>query len=123
MNDPNCRSLNYRSAPNCRSLCSLHLEVVELARLRARNELGPMHRDTHQRGRSVEGATFFEAQCAAVTLGDLTRRVDGNTIARALLDEVERVWRRFVRGAMRHRVGGTIKNAQPRRTDPLMVPE
>ena len=63
--------------------------MVELARLRARDEPGPVHRDALQRRRRVEGAALLEAQCAAVALGDLARSVDDSAPARALLDQVE----------------------------------
>ena len=63
--------------------------MVELARLRARDEPGPVHRDALQRGRRVESATLLEAQHTAVALGDLARRVDGGAVAAALLDQVE----------------------------------
>ena len=97
--DHNTPSINAQ-----RALCSLHLEVVELARLRARDELGPVHRDAHQRGRRVEGATLLEAQHTAVALGDLAGRVGNGAVAAALLDQVEGaceggvcVWRPCVR--------------------------
>ena len=63
--------------------------MVELARLRARDELGPVHRDTTQRGRRVEGAALLEAQRTAVALGDLAGRVGNGAFAAALLDQVE----------------------------------
>ena len=63
--------------------------MVELARLRARDELGPVHRDTTQRGRRVEGAALLEAQRTAVALGDLAGRVGNGAVAVALLDQFE----------------------------------
>ena len=45
---------------------SHHLQVVQLAGLRARNNLGAMQSDTRQRAWGVEGTALLEAQRAAV---------------------------------------------------------
>ncbi len=56
--------------------CTLHLEVIELARLRARHEPRPVHGDAQKRAWSVEGAALLEAQRRAVALGELVVLVE-----------------------------------------------
>ena len=68
---------------------TLHLEVVELSRLRARHQLGPVHGDALQRARRVEGAALLEAQRRAVALGDLAGLVERGGVALALLQQRE----------------------------------
>ena len=53
---------------------SLDEEVVELARLRAGDDAGPVRRNARKRARRVEGAPFLEAERRAVALGNLSLR-------------------------------------------------
>ena len=81
--------------------CSLlHLQVVELAGLRARNEPWPVHRHALQWRRCIEGPTFLETKRRAVALRDLTgaRVVERAAIALALLDELEAICEPRARG-------------------------
>ena len=67
--------------------CTLHLEVIELARLRARHESRPVQGDAQKRARSVEGAALLEAQRRAVALGELVVLVESTV---ALLQQRKR---------------------------------
>ena len=76
--------------------------MVQRARLRARDEPGPVHRDALQRAGRVEDATaLLEAQGRAVALRDRARprRVERAAVALALLDELQSVWMGGGRGA------------------------
>ena len=69
--------------------------MVQLARLRARDEPGPVHRDALQwAGRVEDAAALLEAQGRAVALRDRARprRVERAAVAFALLDELQSVW-------------------------------
>ena len=68
--------------------------MVQLAGLCARDEPGPVHRDTHQWAGRVEGAAaLLEAQGRAVALRDSTRprRVERAAVALALLKELQTI--------------------------------
>ena len=68
--------------------------MVQLARLRARDEPGPVHRTAMQwAGRVEDAAALLEAQGRAVELRDRTRprRIELATVALALLDELQSV--------------------------------
>ena len=81
--------------------CSLlHLQVVELAILCARDEPRPVHRDALQWVWCVEAPTFLETKRRAVALRDFTgaRVVERAAIALALLDELEAICEPRARG-------------------------
>ena len=88
----------------------LHLQVVQRARLRARDEPGPVHRDALQwAGRVEDAAALLEAQGRAVALRDRARprRVERAAVALALLDELQSVWVGAGRGARAFFAGNT----------------
>ena len=78
------------SSPSGLSL--LHLQMVQLAGLRAGHEPRPVHRDAHQRARRVErAAAFLELQRRALALRDGvgSRRIERAAVALALLEELQ----------------------------------
>ena len=73
---------------------SQHLQVVQLAGLRAGHEPRPVRRDATQRARRVERATaFLELQRRALALGNRvgSRRIERAAAALALLEELQAV--------------------------------
>ena len=84
----------HTPAPHERRTLPQHLQVVQLARLRARDEPGPVHRDAQQwAGRVEDAAALLEAQGRAVALRDRTRprRVERAAVALALLKELQTI--------------------------------
>ena len=70
---------------------SLHLQMEELPRLSAGHELGPARCHAHQRARSVEGtAPLLDAHRGAVALCNVASPVDGDAVALALLNQLQR---------------------------------
>ena len=71
--------------------CSLHLQMEELPRLSTGHELGPVGCHALQRPRSVEGtAPFLDAHRGAITLCNVASPVDGDAVALALLNQLQR---------------------------------
>ena len=91
--------LGHPPSPACGSSTSvLYLQVVQLARLCARHQLGPVDSDAQQRAGRVESATLLQAQRRAVALSDLARLVQRSTVALALLHELQSVCQKAGRG-------------------------
>ena len=73
--------------------CSLHLQMEELPGWSTGHELGPVGCHALQRARSVEHtAPLLDAHRGAVTLRDVASRVDGDAVALALLNQLQRAY-------------------------------
>ena len=71
------------------ALSALDLEMVELARLRAGGDLGPVHSHALERAWRVKSTTGLEAQRRPIALGDLTRWVEHSAVTLSLLEHRE----------------------------------
>ena len=71
--------------------CSLHLQMEELPGFSTGHELGPVGCHAQQRARSVEGtAPLLDAHRGAVALCNVASPVDGDAVALALLNQLQR---------------------------------
>ena len=68
---------------------SNHLQVVQLSRLRTRNNLGAMQSDALQRAWGVEGTTLLQAQRVAVPGRLFSVLADRGRVTLALFQQIE----------------------------------